>query len=806
MSHVFAWWLVLELIGLIALPLAFVVFRRLPDAGYAFAKPLGLLLGGYVFWLAMFFGLLPNRPGGVFWAFFAVAAVSGLIFFSRRRAVLDALYERRYAILAVEAVFTLVFFAAAHLRSYIPEIAGTEKPMDLMLLNAASRSESYPPADPWLAGFDVSYYYFGYVIHSILGKLAAAPTAVAFNLGLASTAALAATAAFGLGFNLVRLSARSTLRAALLAGGAAAVFLLVIGNLEGVFEFAIANGIRPEGMLNLLDIANVEQAQESSACLPTLAGCINYPTEQSSFWWWWRATRISPDGNSITEFPFFSLLLGDLHPHVMALPFVLTGVGLGLTLWLRDEVLDLRFWRARPSLLLLSGVFVGGFGFLNAWDLPTFGFLIVAFVFARNLRTVLAGAGDGARPLAVAGRSAALTADFVLPLALVATAAYLPFYLNISTQESGLAAVSGAGTKPLHALLFWGPLLAVALPLPLLRVLQDAGARDGRRLAAAAALPVALLVLWFAFLAVDQGPSAAADAIGDRGGAWLTALFFAAALGLSLLALWRAIEAPVDGEPALVPALAATSTALLLILGGELFFIRDVFSSRLNTVFKLSYQAWLLLAVSGAFSAYWYLTRWRVARGTSAAFVRTGWTAAAALLLLGALLYPVGATLSRTEGLDRPGRTLDGLAFAQREAANDYAAMDWLRRHAGSGELLVEATGGQYSASARVAARTGIPTVVGWRGHEVQWGRNGELLAQREADVDRVYSTAVLAEALTILQKYDVTYVFIGNVERAKYPQPGLQKFDVLQRAFAAGETMVYRVPIGSAIPGSTSP
>ena len=805
MGHAFAWWLVLELVGIIALPLVFAVFRRLPDAGYAFAKPLGLLLGGYVFWLAMFFGVLPNRPGGVFWAFFLVAAISAAIAYRRRDELLASLRQRRDLIIAVEVVFTVVFFTAAHLRSFIPEIAGTEKPMDLMLLNTSARSESYPPADPWLAGFDVSYYYFGYVIQALVAKLAAAEAAIAFNLGLASTAALAATAAFGLGYNLVRLSSRATMRAGLLAGGAAAVFLVVLGNLEAVFEFAVANGIRSDAMIRWLDVANVEQAKESTACLPTLIGCINFPNEQSSFWWWWRATRISPDGNSITEFPFFSFLLGDLHPHVMAIPYVLTGVALGVALWLREEALDFRFWQRQPWLLLMAGVFVGGFGFLNAWDLPTFGFLIVVFVFARNLRSALDDAAVDERPAALLGRTAILTADFVLPLAAVAAAAYLPFYLNISTQESGFAAVSG-GTKPLHAILFWAPLMAVVLPLPLLRITQDAGARETRRITIAAALPALLILLWSALLIVNEGGSAAMDAIGDRGANWLTVLFFAAALAAVLLALWRALEVPVAGEPALVPVLAATATALLLVLGSELFYVRDVFSSRLNTVFKLSYQAWLLLAVSGAYSAYWFLTRWQPEKGTTAATVRGAWSGVAGLVLLGALLYPLGATLSRTEGLGRPGRTLDGLAYTLKEAPNDFAAMDWLRDNADPGERIVEATGGQYTVSGRVAVRTGIPTVVGWRGHEVQWGRNGGLLGQRETDVDRAYTTEALAEALTILQKYDVTYVFVGTVERSKYPAPGLQKFEALPRAFASADTVIYRVPLGSAIPGSSSP
>ena len=85
----------------------------------------------------------------------------------------------------------------------VPDIAGTEKPMDLMFINALTRSESFPPDDSWLSGFSVSYYYFGYLLVAMVGKLAAVQTSIAFNLGLAMTAALAVTAAFGLVYDLV---------------------------------------------------------------------------------------------------------------------------------------------------------------------------------------------------------------------------------------------------------------------------------------------------------------------------------------------------------------------------------------------------------------------------------------------------------------------------------------------------------------------------------------------------------------------------------------------------------------------------
>ena len=68
------------------------------------------------------------------------------------------------------------------------------------------------------------------------------------------------------------------------------------------------------------------------------------------FWWWWRTTRViqAAEGGStpaITEFPSFSFILGDLHPHVKSLPFLILALGLGLRTLASGETFGLRWVR-----------------------------------------------------------------------------------------------------------------------------------------------------------------------------------------------------------------------------------------------------------------------------------------------------------------------------------------------------------------------------------------------------------------------------------------------------------------------------
>jgi uncharacterized membrane protein len=213
-------------------------------------------------------------------------------------------------------------------------------------------------------------------------------------------------------------------------------------------------------------------------------------------------------------------------------------------------------------------------------------------------------------------------------------------------------------------------------------------------------------------------------------------------------------------------------------------------------VFKFYYQAWLLLGVAGAAGAWWLFAELTRDAAPAARTLRGAWATVATVLVAGALLYPLGATLSRTDGLSEADRTLDGMRHVANSASSpEMGLILWLQRNADPDDRLVEAVGGQYSAAGRLSAATGVPTILGWPGHERQWGRDGAELARRHAAVDRIYSTESLEEALTILQQYDVTYVAVGSLERASYPVEGLAKFESLQPVAGAGNAMLYRVP-----------
>ncbi|MCB0232286.1 MAG: hypothetical protein KDH90_24730, partial [Anaerolineae bacterium] len=202
-------WLIIQLFALAALPLAWRWLAPLPSRGYALAKPLGLLLVTYLLWLGASLGFLRNGVGGILLAWAVVLGASlwlGRTGWQRdvsgRRQLFDWLRARWVLVVVTEILFLAALIGWTSIRSFSPEIttSGGEKFMELAFLNGILRSQQFPPQDPWLSGFAISYYYFGYVMLAVLTRLSGLAASVAFNVGLGTWFALTLTAAFSVAY------------------------------------------------------------------------------------------------------------------------------------------------------------------------------------------------------------------------------------------------------------------------------------------------------------------------------------------------------------------------------------------------------------------------------------------------------------------------------------------------------------------------------------------------------------------------------------------------------------------------------
>lgn len=795
MTEVLAFWAASLVVAAIAAPFATSLFRRFPDAGAGLSFALGLVLVSYAYFILRVAGVLPQGRGGVV-AAIALAGLASIAAAARDRRFARTVRRRMPEISLAVAAFTVAFVAYVGFRAYTPDIAHTEQPMDFMYLNAAITSPHYPPHDPWLAGERASYYYFGYVQAGVLTQAAGVAPSSGYNLSLAWVFAASAAAAGSLAVALLRWWAR-TRRGWWWAGAAmlAVAFLLFLGSLSGAFEWAAAHGRTDETLYRAFGVEWMipcEPGQDDDCYRGNISPRTHawYPTE---FWFWWRGSRIIPD--TITEFPFFSFLLGDLHPHLMAIPGVLLALALALAAWRGRGPLDWHAHRRAPIAGLVLAVALGALAFTNTWDLITFAGAFAVTVAVRNLR---------AKPMPGA---AVATAAYLGPIAVAAAILYAPWYLDFSSQAAGLYAYTREGSRPEHVFLQWGPLLAAGA------LVAGWGIARERRAAVAAApftLWVAVLPLlaWVGLAAYRGTLGDGVDARG--GGGWVTLGFYA----LLVWALATAFAALTARRHAAAPALGLAGLGVLLLYGAELLFIRDVFfdgAPRLNTVFKLSYQAWILLSLAGAAGLV------AIFRDVPRASHRAMLAAPAGVLVAVGLAYAVTAIPNRTAGFEQD-TALDGLAYVRHDSPGEYALVQWARNTLDPSTVIVEATGRtwrrgddgtpqrtgervDYSDAGRVSARTGLQTPIGWRGHENQW-RGGSAGWQAEFNrrqdlVDRVYTSEHPDDVLAALDELDAQYVVLGRTERSRYAANLLPSFETfLDVAFEFDDVRVYAVPV----------
>ena len=777
MLNVLVWLVAIEAVGLAAFPLCYYLFPRLRDRGISISKPLGLLLIGYLSWILSVLHVLPSVQITVAGLLVAVAGLSWWYLWARRREVLGLLWRERTAILVAEAIFLALFFGWVIYRAYDPSISHTEKPMDFAFLNASVRSDFGAPEDPWLRGSSISYYYFGYWMMGTLTKLTGISSSISYNLSLALIPAMAAMGMFGLVYSLVRADSKR-LRYALAGGIAAALLLTVVANLEGVLEFMRANGMGSSGFWDWVRIDGLDGP----------APVLTETWRPQEFWWWWHATRvISTSGGgqlvdyTIQEFPFFSFMLGDLHPHVMSLPFVILFLAVCWNL-LRSP---LHVWR-EPSVrayatILAIGLSLGGLGFTNMWDLPVFAALLLGTV-ALKTYTVRGGSVWGL----VKG-----TVPFGAAVIGVALLLFLPYYLEFTSQVSGIAPVTGPTTRPIHMFIVWALFLVAIIPFILGVFWRTTLKEDWARLSLFSMLIGFLPYVVWAFLYAEGG--------GAFSG-MLERLFHVLPWALLIsIAVYSALWLSREDRPSMgkVFALGLSALGLLLIMGPELLYVDDAFggaTERMNTVFKLYYQGWIVLAAASGFALYY----WGSLRESVSGWRRLSthlWAGVVVVLLIGATYYPPAAAASKGD-LFHEGATLDGLAFINRSRGAEYRAIQFIRETAGPDSAVLEAVGGGYSAFGRISASTGVPTVLGWPGHEVQWRGSSGPLEGRQEDVATIYQTQDVEEAKSLLARYRVDYVYVGPREEEQYGSEGLGKFPSFMDApFSEDGVTVYRMP-----------
>ena len=755
-------WLISTVLGVAAFPLLFSILPGLKDRGYSISRVVGLVLVTFLSWLLSSLKIFPFGTASVIFSLLCLICLSLWAGYRNRGELLAFLKKEFKLLLLIELIFLVALIVLLLIVALNPNIdPETERFMDYALLNSIDQTDYFPPLDPWFAGKIMNYYYYGFIFVSTLHKLIPIPLTTFFNMALALIYALFILACFGIGYNLTGKKSYGIL---------ALCAIMLIGNLNGVTQ------IMKKGYIHFSSFDSARgmvQIQDDGTIL-------DYP---------------------ITEFPSFSLTYGDLHPYVITYLINMAILNLLLNLALSSgsgwKMLGGNRFRQIGGLLVLS-IMIGCLVGAHTWDYPVYlavAIIILAYNQWRRLPE------EGTLPVKITEFLKFLAPALVLVV--LSFILYLPFNLNFISEQAGHER-GGIGLVSLRTplglfLVAFGIYLFFQAAYIISHIsklnLQSSGAISRR--------PFFFFLIAALIILIAGGPG---PLFGQA--VLLMILLF----GLTALLL---LLSPLDRGEHFPLILALVAFGLTIFC--EFFFLADHYKGggyeRMNTIFKLYTNVWLLLGVTAVYSVY-FINKLLINTPGWKFF----WKIVVGLFITAGLFFPLGATGERIRNCRNTPHlpyTLDGIEYiSHRPPENqwiewswdqdDWQAIEWINNNITGQPVLLEAgnmgnhDGGEsqaYHWASRVATFTGLPILIGWANHEAGWRNDWKEPGERKKDTELLYRTTNLNAAIHLLNKYDIRYVYIGKIERDRYPSEGLVKFNQLgELVYSDGPVEIWKM------------
>ena len=824
----FLWYFTIFILGLFTYPIVRRIFPGLSDKGYPLSRAFGLLLLAYFPWLLGSVGI-PYTRLSIALVFGAIIFIGAWQAYAQRDALKKEWADNRKYYLMIEGLFLALFLIDLLIRIGNPDLwhpsKGGERPMDLSYLHAVLKSTTFPPYDPWFAGGYLNYYYFGFVLVGTPIKLLGLTSTTAYNYILPTLFAIVGINAFSVGWNLLNGKVKvedddSILDAQIpnppprkpitnhrfTAGISATAGMILVGNLGTIRTLY-------HGLQRIVDTnAHYEDVSMFKHMWYAMQGLWRMITQGAHLPirtgdWYWLPSRVIPapgDVEPITEFPLFTFLYSDLHAHMIVLPLATLAIA-----WAVSFVYA-RVRGTKPTfgtLLEIAGasLIIGAMRPTNTWDLYAYlpllaiviGYALFKSHFCTRRETDYTEQDSNKKNFSPCSPRSSVYKSLLYALAgmtiffALATLFYTPYIQSFGQAYSEVRQWTGSHTPLSSYFTQWLPFLFLIVswmwwethewmaetPLSALKKLRKDWVYTG--------LFLMLAILGgLAYLGVRVGWVAVPLLF------WAGVLIFRRNLG--------------EGQR-LVLFLTGTGLALtvvveVIVLSGDI--------GRMNTVFKLYLQAWTFFALSAGASLGWLypeISKWTEKW-------QSAWKTVALILLVGVLLFSVTGTLDKMRDRvqsDAPAG-LDGMKYMQSasyfsegamELGQDYDGILWMRENVENSPVIVEANTPEYRWSNRYTIYTGLPGVLGWNWHQRQQRALNppNLVTDRVAEIQAFYETTNIDEALAFIEKYDVEYIIMGQVEKNYYSGTGLNKFKqeegvLWEEVFREGDTVIYEV------------
>jgi len=729
---IFQWWITIFFIGIIFIPITNLIFPSFFDKGYVFAKAIGIAFISYCAFILGFLKILPFETQNIFLIIGIFLLIN--LFIKRKVPLSNIKIKSLLPIFILEELMflgILIFWSFVHANA--PDIHGLEKYMDYGFINSILRAKYFPPLDMWFTPYSINYYYFGHLTTAVLTKLSRLSSAVTFNLMLSTVTAIGFTSAFSIVVNLLRNLYKNnwSLKIPIIGALISAFLLNFAGNLHAIYLF-----FKPY------------QNEHPVPFWQLVFSPSSYPNS----YWYPNATRFIE--NTIHEFPIYSNVVSDLHGHFLDIPFVLLTIAILLSLFLKFK---LESKNLKLEILLISFLLAIMY-MTNAWDGIIYFLLTALIVFyvifkpknnsiskeIRNGKLKIKNLfqienfklkfKDWATHLIILG------AGFIIFI--------LPFSLNFKPFASGIGIL--CAPKFLTDIGKFGPFL-----------FEPNHCQHS---------PLWQLAILYGFF-----------------------YFWVISFVIFLFSKLKSRHFSITPSDLFIGALIILSTILIII--PEFVYIKDIYPAhyRANTMFKLVYQSFIMLSLSSGYiivrlfadDKFSILNRW---------YWKFAYWFIGILILCLVSLYPYFAINSYFGNL-KNYFGINGTVYLKSLYPNDYEAILWINKNIKGQPIILEAQGDSYTDYARVSANTGLPTVLGWTVHEWLWRGTYDIPAPRIPEISKIYESQDLKETKTLLKKYNISLVFIGNLERQKYSNLNEKKFQSLGKIiYETGDTKIFKV------------
>ncbi len=717
---IWKWWAMCLILGLGTLPLARVLLSSMADGGYFMSKIVSIALCGFVTWLLCYMGVKFTTVTCLVISLVIFVACWAISYLLQKRdgkkgSVSQSLNkggdEMSSTLIAVEELlFAALLIMWIYLIGFKPEAYGTEKLMDYGFMASLMRTDTLPATDMWYSDGIINYYYGGQYYVVFLTKLFSFELKNSYNLFRAFIAAVTFVMAFNIVFTLLMRTVCKKEEGKSKKNGNnkhGNVAAYLGGLLAGVALSLAGNG-------HYILFAKI---------IPMLQEMLGI---EVTTYWFSDSTRYigytpDVDDKTIHEYPAYSFLLGDLHAHVINLMFVMLFIAILLSWCLKYKKnghvkagSSYKFSPLKevlqPEIIALS-VLAGIFRWTNAWDFAIYfgaAGLIILFMNIRKYGSMEGGAG----------KVAVVTIAQAVVAYVISYIAVMPFTLDFDTMFEGFAFPENH-SRFYQLVVLWG-------------------------------IPVVTVVVYIVSIFMKAKQERIAEHIDDEKTFILNRL-------------------PVEEMFVVVMGIYS----IVLIIVPEVIYVKDIYGisyARANTMFKFTYQAFIIFAMLMSYCIVRMIVSWR--RGTK---VRKFGIVMLVLLLWTGMYFPTAVKLWLGDvTITSNYKGSDSTAFIYTDFADIAEGIDWLLENVKGSPVVLEANGDSYTGQNVVSAVTGLPTVLGWYAHEWLWRNDTDDLNERAADIQTIYTSTDVDTVKNLIEEYNISYIFIGTNEYEKYADIGI--------------------------------